>query len=381
MGKTKKKRPTIPVGVKARLWLASGGRCQFEGCNKALWRDDLTYREMNAAYIAHIYGYAERSARYDKRLSPELEKDFSNLMLLCDVHHRLIDNHESSKEYPADRLQKMKKAHEIRIEYLTGLTPDKRSHVILFGSKIGEHDSPLHIKEVQQAMLPDYYPAKEQAIELGISNSSFEDSGENYWNIQIENLETQFLQKVSFIKAKHEVQHFSIFGLAPQPLLIKLGALLSDIYPAEVYQLHREPTTWNWLDEDIEVKHEISEPKSNGKIVALKLELSATITDDRVKRVLGNDINIWSIYHNNPHNDYIRNKSNLQNFRTVMRKAFDIIKARHGQKAELHIFPAMPVSTAIELGRIWMPKADLSMIIYDESQKLGGFQRVISIRN
>ena len=64
-----------------------------------------------------------------------------------------------------------------------------------------------------------------------------------------------------------------------------------------------------------------------------------------------------------------------------MRIAFDRIKAKHGQDAKLHIFPAMPVSAAIELGRVWMPKADLPMIIYDQNWKREGFFKTITITN
>jgi len=376
--KSKKRRPAIPSDVKTKLWTTSAGRCGFEGCNKILWRDDLTCREMNIAYIAHIYGWAEGSARYDSVLSPQLEKDFSNLMLMCDVHHRLIDV-KKPDDFTPEILIKMKKAHEERIAFLTGIKPDKRSHVVLLGAKIGEHNSPLNFDVAAEAMLPKYYPATPNPIELGLKNSPFKDDADNYWEIEIENLESQFKQKVDFIKAKHEVQHFSIFGLATQPILIKLGTLLSDIYPAEVYQLHREPSTWSWVDEDEDIEHEISAAKGKGSLVALKLELSATITDDRITEVLGEGCDIWSITHPNPNNDYIRNRDNLKNFRKTMRIAFDKIKAQHGQHTKLHVFPAMPVSTAIEMGRVWMPKADLPLVIYDQNRTRNGFYKTIKI--
>ncbi|MGL4879955.1 MAG: HNH endonuclease, partial [Waterburya sp.] len=35
-------------------WIKSGGRCQFRGCNKLLYRDDLTKIEKNSSYFAHI---------------------------------------------------------------------------------------------------------------------------------------------------------------------------------------------------------------------------------------------------------------------------------------------------------------------------------------
>lgn len=374
------KRPSIPTDVKTKLWLSAGGRCQFEGCNKALWRDDVSLREMNISYIAHIYGYAPGSERYDAVLSPQLEKDFSNLMLMCDAHHRQIDNKPTSEEFSVDTLQKMKKEHEKRIELLTGLKQDKRSHVLFLGANIGNHASPLNINNAFESLLPDYFPASSFPIELGINNFSMDDSFSRYWEIQVDNLETQFSQKVAALKGKHEVQHFSIFGLAPMPLLIKFGTLLSDIYAAEVYQLHREPSTWKWLEETTTVNHQLIPATGNGSVVALKLELSANITDDRITEVLGDECDIWSIRLDSPNNDYIRCKSDLKNFRVTMRKAFDEIKLKYGQKCMLHIFPAMPVCVSVELGRVWMPKADMPMKIYDQNSKLGGFQEAILIR-
>ena len=35
----KKKRPAIPENVKRELWIKSGGRCEFRGCNKYLYKD------------------------------------------------------------------------------------------------------------------------------------------------------------------------------------------------------------------------------------------------------------------------------------------------------------------------------------------------------
>ena len=62
-----------------------------------------------------------------------------------------------------------------------------------------------------------------------------------------------------------------------------------------------------------------------------------------------------------------------------MKEAFREIKRLHGQEAILNIFPAMPVSLAVQLGRVWMPKADLSMTIFDQNRELGGFVKAIDI--
>jgi len=376
---SEEKRPTIPTKVKTNLWRASAGRCQFDNCNVPLWLHTATMDKMNKSYIAHIYAFSKKGPRYHSVLSPKLAKDFSNLMLVCDECHRIFDDMNRVKEFTAAKLIAMKKAHEERVELLTGIKPEKRSHVVLYGAKVGQHTSPLQFSQATAAILPDFYPSMSRALEIGLK-ASFEDHTESYWRIEDENLITQFKKEVEFIKGNHETQHFSVFGLAPQPLLVRLGTLLSDLYNTEIYQLHREPSTWNWLPHETEVNHTIHQATGNGKTVALKFELSATIIDDRVNKVLGDGCEIWSITHEAPNNDYLRSKKHLQDFRVQMRKAFDRIKAKHGEDATIHIFPAMPVSAAIELGRVWMPKADLPMILYDQNRKNNGFFKTIEIK-
>lgn len=55
------------------------------------------------------------------------------------------------------------------------------------------------------------------------------------------------------------------------------------------------------------------------------------------------------------------------------------IKEKHGQQTALHIFPAMPVACAVELGRIRMPKADMPWFIYDQNNKQKKFINALEI--
>ncbi|MCD6216470.1 SAVED domain-containing protein [bacterium] len=56
------------------------------------------------------------------------------------------------------------------------------------------------------------------------------------------------------------------------------------------------------------------------------------------------------------------------------------MKATHGHDSILHIFPAVPVAIAFEIGRVWMPKADLALRIYDENRKICGFNVAFYIK-
>src|SRR5687767_15907043 len=106
---------SVPKQVRVKLWVSAGGRCQYDGCNAALWRDDVTLTSMNRSYVAHIVADKPDGPRGHPTLSEQLAGEFSNLMLLCDAHHRLIDV-EQVGEHSVDRLQAMKREHERRIE-------------------------------------------------------------------------------------------------------------------------------------------------------------------------------------------------------------------------------------------------------------------------
>lgn len=373
MSKTK-----IPEKVKLNLWVNAAGRCEYEGCNEPLWEDSLTLAKMNAAYIAHIVADSPDGPRGDETLSEVLAKDISNLMLMCDKHHRLIDK-EDVKGHPVEKLREMKEKHEQRIEMVTSIKENMKSHVLFYGSNIGEHSSPLNWDEATNAMLPSRYPAEKPAIQLSLVNSPFQDNQSMYWTIESEQIRNQFKDKVKRKLDSGDNKHLSVFALAPQPLLVLLGTLISDIYTADVYQLHREPKTWKWQEEPEDFDYIVVEPTEVTKKVAFNLSFSATIDNNRITKVLGEDTSIWTITIPSPNNDFVKGREQLSKFRELMRELFNKIKLIHGEDTVLHIFPAVPVSIAVELGRVWMPKADLPLALYDENKKVGGFHYTFSI--
>jgi len=369
----------IPEKIKIILWGKAAGRCQYKGCNEILFRDSTTQAEFNQSYIAHIIADSPNGPRGHATLSEELKNDISNLMLLCDVHHRLIDKGDVDG-HPTERLEKMKKDHEARIELQTDVHEDMESYIVLYGANIGGHTSPLNIKEARTAILPHRYSTP-HPIEIGFKNSAAQDDSEQYWQQEIQNLNVLYNNKVKNLIDSGHIKHLSVFALAPQPLLIELGRLLGDINKVTTHQRRREPSTWQWSMEDYSADYQISKPSKNHKIVALNLSLSATISDERIINTLGEEISIWKISLEAPHNDFLHSPSQLSHFRLTMRKLMNEIKLSHGQDTELNIFPAVPASVAIECGRVWMPKADMPLHIYEQNTKRDGFFKAHTIRN
>lgn len=363
--------------TRAIVWARGAGRCQYLGCNQPLIGDLVSGNEdANFGLIAHIVAEQPGGPRGDPVRSPALADDPSNLMLMCYQHHKLIDVDDKLR-HDEQRLLNMKAAHEERIKIVTDIAPDLASQVLRYGARIGAQDSLVSFDRVAAAMLPERYPSHGSSIGIEILGNSAEDSEDQYWVTEQINLQRQLDNKIKPLVQNREITHLSIFALAPIPLLIELGRSLGDIVPAEVYQLHREPAGWRWAKNGPRVDYKLQVPPSKGQtVVALKLALSATITDDRISSVLGEDIAIWAITATNNNNDVMRYPEDLAEFRRLLRFAYNEIKVVHGPNAVINIFPAIPVSAAVECGRVWMPKADLPLVIFDETRTRGFVSRL-----
>jgi hypothetical protein len=366
----------VTATPRAVIWARSAGRCQYSGCNRSLIGDLLSGNDdANFGLIAHIVAEKPTGPRGDPVRSSQLADDPSNLMLMCYTHHKLID-HDEREGHPEQLLLEMKAAHEERNHIVTEIRPERASHVLRYGARIGLNESPISYDRVAIAMLPERYPADGRSIGIEIRGSIIDDGEEKFWAVEPDNLRRQFQTLVSSRIAEREITHLSVFALAPMPLLIELGRLLGDIAPSEVYQLHREPAGWRWANNGPRIEYRVSRPSITTGPVALKLGLSASITDDRIISVIGPEASIWSLTAANPGNDVMRYPSDLAEFRRLMRSLYHDIKVVHGPDAIINLFPAIPVSAAVEVGRVWMPKADLSLIIYDETRGKGFLPRL-----
>jgi hypothetical protein len=362
------------------LWGKSGGRCEYRGCNKPLFRDALTQGEFNQAYIAHIIADVPGGPRGDAIKSDLLKDDLTNLMLMCDEHHRLVDK-VAVVFHTVELLLEMKKEHEERIEIVSSINPNMHSHIITYRANVGEHAPVITYESSREFLLPTHYPAMASSIDLSLSNSPQRDRDESFWKTELENLESQFNDQLRPKLRKNEINHLSIFAFAPMPLLIKLGTLINDIQHAEIHQPVRTPKTWNLSNELEPIKYKVEEPEKTFTTVALNISLSATINNDRITRVLGDECSIYTITTDNPFNDFLKAKNQLAEFSLEIRQLLNKIKSRYNAQTPLNIFPAMPIAASIELGRIWMPKADMPLNIYDENTNNGGFFKAIEIRN
>lgn len=296
-------------------------------------------------------------------------------MLLCDVHHRLVDK-QAPDRHPPELLYAMKAEHEARIELACGIPPDAKSHVLMYGANIGDHKTALDYATTAPALLQRRrYPAAERFV-IQAKDNHRRDSDPKYWLEEREHLVGKFQERVAPVLANGNDPHVSVFALAPQPLLVLLGSLLSDRPNVDVYQRHREPKpSWEWpepsADDEPLAPSLAARPTSFDKPPALVIALSATVTEDRVAAAMPDGQALWHVTIPRPNTHCIRSPRDLVVWRKFIAVVLDEVKARHGQGTPLHVFPAMPNSAAICLGLVRQQKADLPLRLYDQIQGRG----------
>ena len=227
-------------------------------------------------------------------------------------------------------------------------------------------------------MFPDWFPAEDRPISLSMA-CSHDDSTTEFWNSEGAHLRKEFDRQVRNRCEEAKPNHFSIFGLASQPLLVLLGALLTDKIPAVVYQLHREPATGGGKTHPDGLNYRTFPPVDTSGTPVLLVALSAKIERERISSVLPGRLSIWELTIDEPSNDFLRSELQLSMFRREARKLVGAIAAAHPRISRATNFLAMPVACAIELGRIRMPKADRPWHVYDQSNKHGKFIPALNI--
>lgn len=93
-----------------KISILSGNTCAFPKCTMSLVDEESG---SITAQICHIKAKNSGGARYDSTQTNQERDAFENLILMCPVHHKVIDDDEES--YPVERLEKIKANHESRI--------------------------------------------------------------------------------------------------------------------------------------------------------------------------------------------------------------------------------------------------------------------------
>jgi SMODS-associated and fused to various effectors sensor domain len=284
-------RISIPDKVRAQLWVAAGGRCEFNCCNKPLDRNVLTKQTLFLGQHAHIIGDSSQGPRGSEALSKKLAHDPGNLMLVCAPCHTTIDRLDV--DYDVDLLRRMKKRHEDRIQRLYEIDETKDSLAVVLRHSIKRiHVPQFTDRDVQAAILTnsDFCHAPgAHMVQLDYRARVAREGDTGYWLELAKQVRDDFDRQMHLAAQQGHPSHVSIFAFAPMPLNMQLGALIGNKIEASTFQWDRVTESWRFRKERELERQQIAfgvVPASNGRDLAVAMSLSGEINAFAIKGAL-----------------------------------------------------------------------------------------------
>ena len=374
MAKNSNRGPS-PTSLTVHMLCArAAGRCQFKGCNSFLFSDEITLEEFNKSNIAHIVASSPDGPRGDAIRSHQLSQSLENLMLMCLEHHKLIDTFP--EKYTEEVLLEMKTQHERTVFEQCSSMYVEPSEVLMVSSPIkGKFPVGIIFKQAAAAIIPNKRVASQHGMSINIDVSS-DYKSPSFWSEAEVQLTAKYRHLVQSTLTVIPDQHFSVFPIAPIPLIIKLGYLMGDKVPADIYQKTRTPDTWQWQTTEITNSFSIEKKTVRpGNRVAMVLSLTADIAEERITSVMDVDV-IYFIRASRFGVDSILSIADLSTFWHTYQDVCDEIRNGYTDTHEIAVFPAIPVSAAFEVGRRYMPSVYPNLVIYDDDD---GFFKTLTI--
>lgn len=371
-----KRKPNrnIPEQEQIKLWTKSGGRCAI--CNEYLLKDSLTGQIFNFGEKAHNIGVGSgKSPRSNSPLTADERNVEENLLLLCQKHHTMIDTKKFLKEFTPEKLLEIKRNHENRIFNATRLGNDRMSVVLRMTNRIKKHSIAISDEEVRLALdkcesrFPDYMLSTDNNVEINLTALA-DPINSAYWTSGRQTIDDKISKQIEPKTDEKKIKHISIFALARIPLLIYLGYRLGDKIPIDVYQKQRNSNEdWIWCgDKEPETfKYERLQKGTDHTKIVLLASISGKIHSSHLPKSITPEYSIYEITPSNekPHRDIINSKDTLINFKKSYQLLMRHIEKENPHAKDILLFPALPVSAAVYVGRELLLDTSPSLTIFD----------------
>ncbi|MBQ0746515.1 MAG: HNH endonuclease [Marinobacter sp.] len=370
----------IPVDVRRDLWILSAGRCQFRGCNNPINRNFLTDQRVTLGEFCHIIGDSDVGPRGDPERSALLAKDPSNLILCCVQCHKTIDDTQLEAEYGEVLLQGMKQEHELNIQRLYDARDVKESIPFIITGRIARTPTSISAQHARAAVLKktgySRFPCHQEQV-INLNRIPYTEDRSEYWHAAKEQIDQGISGLLSRVDDR-EIHYLDIFGLAQIPLLAYVGYRLGDRVPGTVHQAQRHSEkVWDWPAtpniEPVDFSYLLPDIEEVTKL-GLNISISGTVRDEDIDAVMPH-VALAYFSASRPHNAVVDSELVQQAFIAKWREFLADVHRKYG-RVQLHIFPALPNSLALELGRSVFPKVVPDVHVWDYVN--GTFVRAVS---
>ncbi|HQO21140.1 MAG TPA: HNH endonuclease [Acidobacteriota bacterium] len=243
---------TITDKTRKLLWAGSGKRCAFCKGSLVIEKTQLDQHAI-VGEECHIISGSSDGPRFDPNFKESVD-DISNLLLLCSVHHKMVDDQPNS--YTPEKLRKIKNDHEKWVESkLKNGEPFKLPEVHLKRSeiprslkKINDCKELLGLVAKSDAFYHQYSDdlSKDEVELVGSFLQMVTDWGDFSRDMEpLERVRSEFEIKESFKELDRN--GFLVFAALERQVLEKDNKIASDFYALHIAIVRRG-------DENIQTK-------------------------------------------------------------------------------------------------------------------------------
>ncbi len=224
--------------------------------------------------------------------------------------------------------------------------------------------SPINLHSVSQALKPSKVFGAPFYIRPVVGNLPWNEHAEFQRKVI-----SELLQKTWDLSPR-----YAVFSLAPIPLVLQLGFLLSNRTEVQCYQYHRDKQSWKWqptdkYDEEIDTKGLPTELLEQEDEVAIRVSLSATISPKETEEVIGSPRVQIDITVDNPDVMWLKNQNQLVTLGKVFREILSQIRKKVPNNKKIHLFYAGPTGGAVVMGQQINPRMDAPVFTYQFSKQ------------
>lgn len=378
-------RGSIAREEELKIYVRAGGRCCF--CQAYLMEGQISGAAMKIGEMAHIVGakISARSPRGEYPLAKENREHAENLMLVCRGEHKEIDRNGASDWATVDKLRRIKSDHEGWIRRVTGLDRSRHTTVIRFVGDVRGRAVDITKAAAAGAVLVsgDRYPkfplsADDFGFEIDVR--TFDETSPSYWQDAAARIDRVINHKLRDEVTAGTVDHVSVFGFARLPLLVLLGSKLDDTFAADVYDSHRTTQSWEWPATASAARFDTSIPTepSGAEEAVFVLNVSGSIAGDEVPTALAG-LPRWTLGLSSatPGPGPLRSAADLAAFSAAARAVFAEVERRAKHIVRLHVLAALPLSAAVELGRVHDPHVHPRLAVYNRGDN--GYEHALEL--
>lgn len=352
----------IKDNTKILLFAKSAGRCEV--CNKLVIKDLNTGEQFIWGEMAHIYAFSDNGPRANIKI--DNKNNVENLLLACPDCHEKIDKTGQEKYYTAQQLIEMKHEHEDRVYFATSFGSKSKTKVIKMIANINSEIVKTSNTDIAKALMKNRLtPCEDIFSEIDFSDISGRDD-KSYWISKSKDIE-QLLSGFYSDLQRRKIEHVSIFGIGPMPLLMFLGSKLNNKVKTTLFQRHRDGGTWEWKKTKTLAEYKlVSEKGVNKNKVALILSLSGTVNRNLLPANIENNYYIYELsLVGSPNFNFLRTENDLFNFEKSFSTCISEIKNNHPELKHIDVFPAVPAPVAIVCGKSLNKNSDPKLRVFN----------------